>query len=132
MRRVLLVALVLAASLALVPTASAHDSCSLRAWEPVYQRDPQATYFGATVTCTSVHSISVTATGWRRTPGQAWIQVWGPKTDSTPQGFIGLQWSVSGAIASHNCAKDYKTTASFASSPGPHSGGDSDIRFHTC
>jgi len=128
------VSALLASSLLLAPSASAHGTCSLRPWEPIFQRDPQATWFGATVTCSAgtVHSISVTATGWRRTPGQAWVQVWGPVNDSTPPGFTGTQYSVSGTISTFNCAKDYKTSASFAASPGPHSIGGSTIRYHSC
>jgi len=126
----LLVAL-LSLSLAIVATpATADGLCTLIAKEPVAQFNPQATWFAASINCSSNHVISSTVNGWRRTPGQEW-QFVATHSQTTPFA-VSRDTNLTG-IDSFNCNKDYKTTAHFSASPGGHSASaTSPIRTHTC
>ena len=129
MRRVLLVFALLVFGGLLAPSATAHGSCSSLAFTPT--KGGGAVQFRSQYDCHgTVHSTITTAVGgWRRTPGQAWTQVFGKGASASNKALLG----VSGTVT-FDCHKDYTTTASGSASPGGHSGQDpsSGVLTHSC
>jgi hypothetical protein len=109
--------------------AISHGSCTNTANRP--------THSGGTVTfrgkydCNgTIHTITVTVTGYRRQVGGTWTQVaskttTAPSVTQVPVIFSGIPW---------DCRKDYYSKTVGSASPGAHgpTTTNSQILFHTC
>jgi hypothetical protein len=108
-------------------SATAHGTCTITGDKPVVSVGQVV--FKARSDCHGTyHNITTYVNGFRRIPGQAWVQVASAQdTDlNVPNGFAA-------AKVMFNCNKDYKTIATFQAAPGPHSGTNtSAILTHTC
>ena len=128
MRRAFLVALVLALSLVLVPTATAHNTCTVRAWHPT---ETSPMWYSGEFACDPelVHSITLSVSLERKQPGGLWVQVSSHTDTDNPawRNYTAVVTSIN-----YDCRKYYRTRANGSASPGGHSGTITRTLLPTC
>jgi len=131
MRRVLLVLALVVPNLLLATPAQAHFNCSVSVAKALDQT-PNVNFKGSYYCSGGQHSMSVTVTGQRRTPGQAFVDVGEAFNFDTRVGPTTISDHFTIPI---DCHKDYRTLVkgdAFGIDPDHAETVASAILVHTC